>query len=833
MYPRATSPASSQEFWIASMPADTPTRLTIVLTHPVQYFAPWFRHIHAHEPRIALTVLYATQPTPEQQGAGFGRAFEWDVPLLDGYHSVVLRPAKPTDSFSGDRMGVDAPDVGRAIDATSPDVVLVPGWHARFYRRAIRACRRSRIPVLYRGDSNLQTVHSGLSKTAWALQTQWRLARYDAYLSVGTRSREFLRELGAASDRVFDSPHAVDNRFFASAAAPHQTLEGRRVVRQRFGLADDEFVALFVGKLEEKKRPLDAVRAAAASSATLLVVGAGPLEAAVQEEASRAGARVRLAGFLNQSAIADAYAAADCLVLPSDRRETWGLVVNEAMATGLPCVVSSECGCAPDLIDDTTGATFRVGDVGELGRAIGVIAARLKSGHGYGDACRTRIAQFGFEQASEGLARACVAVHDALRQRAWPRVVVWSGHFVNPGGMERATFEVVRLIVSRGGAVHCLVNRWDSDKIKAMAESAGASWSTVYHHHPLVRRGLNLIKIAGMIGDVLITSGELLHAVRRRRATHVLIPDFVAIIRCAPALAWLRSRRVPVVLRIANAPAQTWLYRNLWRFLINPLTTRFVANSRFTVGEVKRTGIPARKIQLVYNTPPSRDRVPDTEPPPHADVVFVGQIIPQKGLVALLEAIALLRQDCPDMTLNIAGPMTGWVSPHYRGYRESLVARANAADLAGHVRFLGWREDVPAVLAAGSVHCCPSLYEQQEAFGNVVIEAKAAGLPSVVSPWGGLPELVAHRENGWICADVTPEAIAEGLRFFLGSPDRLRAASHAARASLGAFSRERFEQGWAQVFELEAAADRAVSAAPGGPAAAKGSIQDGHPLSRF
>ena len=75
----------------------TPVRLTAVLTHPIQYYAPWFRHIHAHAPQIALTVVYATRPTPAQQGVGFDRPFEWDVPLTDGYRSVTVREALPGD----------------------------------------------------------------------------------------------------------------------------------------------------------------------------------------------------------------------------------------------------------------------------------------------------------------------------------------------------------------------------------------------------------------------------------------------------------------------------------------------------------------------------------------------------------------------------------------------------------------------------------------------------------------------------------------------------------------------------------------------------------------
>jgi hypothetical protein len=181
-------------------------------------------------------------------------------------------------------------------------------------------------------------------------------------------------------------------------------------------------------------------------------------------------------------------------------------------------------------------------------------------------------------------------------------------------------------------------------------------------------------------------------------------------------------------------------------------------------------------------------------------VVFVGQIIPEKGLDRLLDAVARLRGQGRPVTLDVVGDMDGWEAPGNVGYRASLRTRAAQPDLAGAVDFLGWREDVPAIMARASVHCCPSLPQQREAFGNVVLEAKLSGLPSVVTPSGDLPELVAHRENGWVCAESTADAIAEGIAFFLDNPVRLVTAGRAAHESAREFSAEKFADAWVQVF---------------------------------
>jgi glycosyltransferase involved in cell wall biosynthesis len=100
-------------------------------------------------------------------------------------------------------------------------------------------------------------------------------------------------------------------------------------------------------------------------------------------------------------------------------------------------------------------------------------------------------------------------------------------------------------------------------------------------------------------------------------------------------------------------------------------------------------------------------------------------------------------------------------------------------------------------MRTASVHCSPSLPEQREAFGIVVLEAKGAGLPSVVVPSGNLPDLIAHKQDGWICARPDVDALVEGLRFFLTQPQTLAAAGAAARRSAENFSQERFAAAWA------------------------------------
>lgn len=785
-----------------------PLRLTVVMTHPVQYVAPWFRYIAARCPEIALTVLYGTQPTPAQQGAGFERAFTWDVPLTQGYSCQVVRPPRPGDDVRSDRLwGLDVPEVVASVRESKPDVVLIPGWHSMTLLRALRGCRRLGVPVLYRGDTNLAAAPVGWRRPLWVSRTRFLLRRFDGYLSVGQRARAYLQHFGIPATRIFDSPHGVDAEFFSTAAAPYQSAEARRAARQGFGLRPDDFVVLFVGKLEPKKRPSDLVQAMASlgPGASLLVVGAGVLTSACKSAAHRLGVRAAWPGFLNQSELGRAYAAADCLVLPSDGRETWGLVVNEAMATGLPCVVSDRVGCAPDLvIPGETGEVFPMGDVAGLAHALGAIQQQRGAGHDFAPACVARAEALSFAAASAGLVAACRAVaaspaHAATTTpaSATPRIVACCSGMVVVSGLERSTFEVLRTLRERGAAVHCVVNSWENHRIVELVEDIGASWSTAYHWYPLDRHTRNPVAWARAGWDIVRTSLGLLRDTWDFRPTHVLVPEPLAVVRNWPALLVLRLLKLSVILRLGNAPPTSPFYRKLWRGAIEPAVDRVVCNSRYVRDAVLALGVRRSKAELIYSALPVRPlRASNGAGRDPHKAIYVGQVIPEKGVDLLLEAVAHLATRHAGVRLDVVGRIDGWVAPAYTGYRERLLARAAAPDLHGRVRFLGWRDDVPALMAQAGVHCCPSRPEMLEGLPLVILEAKNAGIPSVAFPVGPFPEIIAHRETGWICTNVSAAALAEGLEYFLADAERQARAGAAAHRSLAQFERRHFADAW-------------------------------------
>ena len=381
-------------------------KLAIVASHPVQYYGPLFRVLAA---KLDLTVFYAHKATPEQQGAaGFDQPFDWDVDLLGGYANAFLRNVAKTPSTHR-FAGCDTPEIGARLDGARVDAVLAMGWHLKCYGQAILAAKRRGLPVLVRGDSQLETPRSPARRVLKAIAYPGLLRLFDAALYVGQRNRAYYRHYRMPEARLFFSPHGVDAERFRSGA----TKVARTLMRRSLGVAPDDKLVMFAGKLVASKRPFDILEAIASLRANgdeklaALFVGSGPLEAELRAHARCAQIPAHFLGFCNQSRMPAAMAAADVLALPSDGRETWGLVGNEALACGVPIVVSDAVGCAADLAtDDRVGRIFPLADIDALASALSATFAAPPDKAAIARVCD----RYSLEAAADGIVRATIAV---------------------------------------------------------------------------------------------------------------------------------------------------------------------------------------------------------------------------------------------------------------------------------------------------------------------------------------------------------------------------------------------------------------------------------------
>jgi glycosyltransferase involved in cell wall biosynthesis len=347
-------------------------KIGIVTSHPIQYQVPLFRAI-ANEPDIDLTVFFGSDHgiAPGKIDQGFGKAFAWDISLLDGYKHIFLNNSKPGMEVSDWRL--DGPDMKTYFSSERYDAILVFGWSKVLFWQAMWWARKYSIPLILRGESNLNHAQSWYVKAAKKVLFPLLFKQFRAFLSIGKLNSELYRRFGVPDEAIFLAPYCVDNDFFSERAAAQKV--NARQLRRDLGIRDDDTVFLFTAKFIDRKRPLDLIAAATKnrvdSKSHVLLVGDGALMDACRNEiAANKLTNVHLVGFKNQTELPAFYAAADVLVLPSEY-ETWGLVVNEAMACGLPCIVSDTCGAAADLIlEGKTGFTYPMGDVARLAELI-------------------------------------------------------------------------------------------------------------------------------------------------------------------------------------------------------------------------------------------------------------------------------------------------------------------------------------------------------------------------------------------------------------------------------------------------------------------------------
>jgi len=387
-------------------------RIAVVTSHPIQYNAPWFRFLAGNGlPDLRVFYLWTSGVTPEFD-RGFGRNVSWDIPLLDGYaHEFVPNWAPRPGSHSA--LGLWNPALRSRLDAFQPDCILMLGYNYLSCYRLLFS--RRNVPLLFRGDSHRLVLRE---ETADQLRRRWirRVFRkFSAFLYVGKANRAYFTHHGVSDERLFFSPHAVDNARYFSAIEQ----AAREAVRWRaeLGIAPSRKVILFAGKFEPKKRPRDLVAAfqkAGLRDVTLVMVGGGEQEGDLRRDAA-GSADIVFLPFQNQSEMPRTYMLGDLLVLPSHGPgESWGLSVNEAMCLGRPVIVSTHVGCAQDLVHPgRNGLVFPAGDVTALADVLREAVSSTDRLTRWGEQSREIIATYSYTQASEGLFSALASVRAA------------------------------------------------------------------------------------------------------------------------------------------------------------------------------------------------------------------------------------------------------------------------------------------------------------------------------------------------------------------------------------------------------------------------------------
>jgi len=265
------------------------------------------------------------------------------------------------------------PSIVKELAEYRPDVFILSGYESPTYIMAYITARMLGAKLIYWTDS-VWTKPPLLRRLAGPL-IRFIVGHADACVASSSRSKEYLIRYGAKKERIFLSPLTTDIRFFFDKALEEKAK--RASSRQLLGIPPSAKVILFVGRLVGTKGIMYLLKAFKSLSrdinhAYLLIIGKGPMESEIMKFSSETGIidRVILGGYIENHILPKYYSLSDVLVLPS-LYESFGLVLCEAMASGLPVVASDRVGAAQDLIKDGfNGRIVPAEDVESLAEAL-------------------------------------------------------------------------------------------------------------------------------------------------------------------------------------------------------------------------------------------------------------------------------------------------------------------------------------------------------------------------------------------------------------------------------------------------------------------------------
>jgi glycosyltransferase involved in cell wall biosynthesis len=386
--------------------AEKRTRIAVINSHPIQYFAPLYAYLNA-TPDLDVTALYLSDLSIRGgKDEGFNMEFEWDIDLLSGYRSVFVgsraRKRKPRGFFS-----LIAPQIWTELRSGRYDILWLHGHNYAANLIALLAAKSVGMQIMMRGET-----HLGLPCRAIKSVLRPRLmgALYracDRLLAIGSANAQYYRAMGVAQNKIFLVPYSVDNMRFTRFS--NLSCERRAEIRRRHNIPVDRVAVLYSAKFIERKRPLDLLKAVlrlkqeGIDRLAVVMVGSGELENDLREFSRQHELDVIFTGFVNQTKLPEIYAASDIFVLPS-QDEPWGLAVNEAMCAGLPVVVSREVGCVADLVHDgVNGCTPAAGDITALAAALGRLVCDEDLRRQQGQQSLSRIQQWSYRECLDGI----------------------------------------------------------------------------------------------------------------------------------------------------------------------------------------------------------------------------------------------------------------------------------------------------------------------------------------------------------------------------------------------------------------------------------------------
>lgn len=352
--------------------------MSIVAPTCFYYQVALFRTLDAH-PNIDLTVYFCSAES--LHGEDVRQTFETDgdwgmgEELLKGFKYKFLRNFSPRPSYLRWPFGLMNFGIWNQIKNERPDAVVLMSWTNLTWWIAILACLFFKVPYFYMTDANV--ISEIPKRRLWLWIKKMTLGKVvfkwaSGFLCAGTANRQIYELYGVPEKKLIPFAYSWGYQPLLQDASALKAQ--RNHFRAELGIPGNSRVILYCGRLSPEKGPaelLDAYRRISSPDTSLIFVGDGKLKQSLQQKAAQYNLdSVYFFGFKDRKELPKFYAISDVLVLPS-HRETWGMVVNEAMCFGLPVIVSDQVGAGLDLVRyGYNGFSFPGGDAEALGSRI-------------------------------------------------------------------------------------------------------------------------------------------------------------------------------------------------------------------------------------------------------------------------------------------------------------------------------------------------------------------------------------------------------------------------------------------------------------------------------
>lgn len=364
-------------------------------------------------------------------------------------------------------------------------------------------------------------------------------------------------------------------------------------------------------------------------------------------------------------------------------------------------------------------------------------------------------------------------------------------------GKERSNIEVYNLLKQKEDCMFSVImNRKANDKLKNALSGLTPRAIVSPNRHAKSFRLLTFI-VTYFIGNI-----QTLCYLLRFRPNVLMMCNEITFYDLYPALFFYRGK---IIYRIGDEPAFKGLsFRKyneyVWRHYVLKRVTRCVCISQYIMNTMKAAGRNIKNDCIIYNYPPARTNSDSKEAILYSNINdsfvfgYIGQIFEQKGIHHLVECALKILDIYPNTKFYIAGSLN--YIPDYSEMIQAMIPEEKKDKIV----FLGEIDNIELFFNNIDVLCVPSI--KQEPLGNVLVEAKKYSRPCIIYPTGGMPELITHKKDGFVCETATAKALMEGMLYYV--ENKTLAAQQGIESfnsinTLG-IDRDHFEGKWIDVF---------------------------------